>query len=156
MINAACPRCGSENTQAIHVLMAAGTTTGKFSGGGVSYSQGGGLGGHSVAGSMSNQTELAQRFRMPPRPSPKTAFLVLGIVFSVLTVVFAITRTDLGIGCGVFFGVIGFVLLVVYASSKAGLPHRQQAWDSRASYLQNAWFCHRCGRDWSVSEITQH
>lgn len=161
MVEATCPHCQSENTQAIQVLLAAGTTRGTFHGGGVSLSQGGGLGAHSLSGSTTQSTVLVQRFAMPKRPAARITMLLSGILLGGLGTVIMFPALGAGetgstVGCGGGIAVMGGVLLGIYFLDLLSLADRQARWDQRAQYLRHAWFCHRCGSDWLPNPTGAH
>ena len=145
MLDIRCPQCGSENSQSISVLLAAGTSHGSIHGGGLSISQGGGLGAQSYSGATSQQTVLARKFTMGPRPYSKLGCLLFSIFFLMSSVVMLFESLT---EPGSIFLVIGGVLGLIYISDLSTLGKRQERWDARARYLREAWFCHRCGIDW--------
>ena len=152
MFDVSCPNCKSENTQAIQVLLAAGTAQGSFRGAGVGVSQGGGLGGGIMGGTTSQATNLVRRFAPGARPRAKVGMLLWGIVLGSTGVAMFFPGSFGGggsaVGCGGAFGAMGAVLLGIYTFDLASLKKRQARWDQRSHYLRQAWFCHRCGADW--------
>lgn len=158
MLDVSCPHCGSENTQSIPVLMASGMSHGTIAGGGISYSGGGGLGGHTFSGGTTNISVLARRFMMPPAPTSKGGVLVTAVLlaffgFFFLVIGLATAQEGSG-GCGVFLGLVALPFFLVYFSDKKTLPFRRAQWAERRAYLDRAWFCHRCGADWDPSQVT--
>lgn len=145
MLNTTCPNCGSTNTQAVQVLLAHGTTTGTIKGGGVSLSQGGGLGAHTFSGDTTQKTELAKRFTLEPRPGISWGAMVATAVGGLLLYLSISEKSTLW---SVVFGLVTLISVLAFFGLKAQLPEQIKAWEARAAYLRHAWFCHQCGKDW--------
>lgn len=152
MIDAKCPQCGSENTQAIAIMMQTHTQSGAMQTGMVGYSQGGGLGVGVANSSIQLQNQLAAKYRMGPIPSDGTTLVVTGIAFVILGLLLAFPSFASKDGCFIFFCVafllLGILLFVGYSTGRESRLKARNAWMARRDYLQRAWVCHRCGHDW--------
>lgn len=140
-----CPHCQSDNTQAISVLLQAGTIQGAIKGGAVGYSQGGGLGGSAFSGATSQQSDLARRFSPGARPEARTWAMLLGL-FMVLFGALMGSTGQAGCAAGVI--IPGAILLLIYLSDRSGLPLRRTRWQDAIERAKRGWVCLRCGRDW--------
>ena len=163
-----CPHCRSEDTQSVQVLLAMGTQHGKTRGSAVGIGVGGGGLGIGIASTNANTTTvsaLASRFRLPRRPTLSIAGIFLSFVFAVPSIMFGVIGISHCIlklkdmesaapALIMICGTIGFGLWFMalgmkdYSSQKKRLPARQEEWKERKRYLENAWFCYRCGTEW--------
>ena len=149
MHHACCPQCGSEQTQRISVLISAQTTEGSYQGSSLSFSTGGGLGVGSHIGQTRSRSELARRFIQDDPPSNFTKELAGGIAVLLVTAIagFAIQSWK-GLGPVLAFAGLGVFLLFLHGAGRVARQRALDAWHWRKTYLEHAWFCHRCGHDW--------
>lgn len=148
-----CPQCNSENTQAIHVMVAAGNSSGFGSSSHVGITSHGTIGVGSSSHGIQTATDLARQHARPQPPKRDTAVqgcgaLILGagaLMFGATVLAWKFTeQTTIGIFI-MLFG--GFVLYLYQRGDKAHFARLQQYRD-RLEYWENAWLCHRCGHDW--------
>ena len=154
-MNFTCPKCASEQTQKVSVLVAAGSTGGLLGGTSLSYNIRDGLSVGSHAGRISSQTALAQRLSPGRRPSQEAGLhvggivcLSLGLLFSVCGYVMIGPTVLVMMALGGTLGIIGLVLYLAYAMGASKRRRATEDWERRDRYLSIAWFCHRCGHDW--------
>ena len=151
-MNCNCPQCGSENTQAVQVLLDAGTQRGKsatsISGVGIGLGGGLGVGLGSATGSNVQQSDLARRFALPKYPRDLGPYLFLGIGFLILAAIIGKGAE----GCGGLFVLVGLACVIGFFANRKSRKQAQLNWEARRHYLSQAWFCHRCGKEWVPSQ----
>lgn len=154
-----CPNCESTDTQAVRMMVAAGTTrqSGQSLHFGIS-SQGAlatGTSDHSAVA----MTDLAKRFQQPRPPQRNVTLAIVGAllhlpgiimivdVFSEIAVLEPLTFL-LRLGGGLLAISPGLGVLYLFQRGDAAHQAKVRAWRARVAYLKHAWLCHRCGHDW--------
>lgn len=141
-----CPKCGYEHGQSIAVLRSAGRSSGRVSGGGVSFSPGG-MGVQSFSANTQQVTDLAHRFDPGPAPSDGGTLIVIAILCALPAVAVLYTTHSIGIISGIFL-VVSLLFVAIYISGKGVREKAHTLWSRKVAYYSSAWFCHRCGNDW--------
>jgi hypothetical protein len=145
-----CPRCHSDQTAAIRILVEQGSTSGV----GIGVSRGG-IG----VGSYGSTTGLAAKYAVgaEPRPVIATIFLVLSGIYSIfmlmaLTFIASGAKGDeffytIFLG-GVFFLLPGVSIALFCFMKIKGLAKETERWAQRKRLHDTGWACLRCGHDW--------
>lgn len=147
-----CPSCGSDNTQAVKVLVTAGTRRGSSEG--QSVGLGLGLGGGAGVGLGSTQstsvsmTDLARRFAPPPPPEFPLWPWPFGIMCGGLGVL-RWQAEDFGLGACLILGALALFVAGIALAAMHGDSVKKRK--SAVAYFNSAWFCHKCGHDWANS-----
>ena len=138
-----CPRCNSDDTQAVRMLVAEGTHSGNLELLGVDTD-----GTITVSGgSVGLQSNLAQRLDSGSRPSFfGPIFLACVCVIMPTFINWLFTQADVDITNGLFaFGVVGVGVALIWAAT---VPERIKEWEKKKALHDNAWVCKRCGAIW--------
>lgn len=149
--DAKCPNCQSEQTQSIQVMSQMNTQTGSANTTTVGYSRGTGIGVAGSATSIAMQSQMAQKYRIPPRPQRSMVVPMIGVLALIAAFIFLMVgiygeRSAL---VGTVMAT-GFAALMFWAHTqgKENYLRNVSKWEERRNYLLKAWVCHRCGHDW--------
>lgn len=162
-----CPRCDSDQTQAIRMVLATGIHTGTAAT--IGFSQRGGVG---LAGSeMGLRSNLAAKYSPGPRPVRFGEILYpilgTGFIFFGLLILAALTKVpheqdDLNqtillyvIGCSISFLPGGLFFWALITGEKRH-AQRLVIWEKKKAFADRAWVCLRCGEDWVLESSEVH
>lgn len=147
-----CPQCGAEDTQAIRMLLASGTTHMQSTGIGIT---GTGQIGVAAFGGTS-KSELVRRFDPGPDPTPTqgigagVGWFAMAVGALIVILAFATGNSEASI--------LGFVGIVLGIYVFARIPSKEenlkatQAWQMKVEVAKSGWFCHRCGAAWTPTK----
>lgn len=134
-----CPQCDSTQTQAVRMVIAAGTAVSRGSAIGFGFDGDVAVG----FGGATQQTDLARRLDPGPRPSSGRA----GVLVVVLL-----------LGAGLLVAINAGAMEVWLIAAAIGLPlvildrtiakARLRKWEGRDAFADGAWLCHQCGDAW--------
>lgn len=155
-----CPRCGSHDTQAIHMLVDGGTTRSSGSSTHFGMTTRGTIATGASSHSSVEMTDLARRYRPSQYPTRSKVLEVPGVLLTFVAAVILLSGvfriSDLypeqffhRVVFAVAFLVPGLGLLYVHRLGTPAHEERVRKWRSEVEYLDNAWMCHRCGHDWA-------
>lgn len=154
-----CPKCGSADTQAVRMIVAAGTSRHSGKAEHVVNTRRGPVAIGESEHSGVAMTELARRFQAPVAPQRDLRIPLAGVVllFPGILMVYNVLaqRSELALwevlrrlGFGLIPIVLGGGLLYLFQGGDAVHQEKQRAWQERVDYLKNAWLCYSCGHDW--------
>jgi len=156
-----CTACGSDQTQAVRMILATGIQEG--GGATLAYSRRGGIG---IAGTgVTLRTNLAARFD-PGSPPMKFGTLLYPFLGTVLCIaggfplLFLLNHLFLNGGeingifllSAAFFGLLlfwGIALFVKLRSVNSEYEEALARWEERDHFAATAWVCLRCGQTWT-------
>ncbi len=137
-MNTTCPNCQSQDTQAVRMVIAAGTSTGL--GHGVAMATGGAA---LAEFATTSKTELARK--LDPGPAPSIGLLeFLGWAFIPLGLFIGFVMGASG-GAGWGLAGLGLFLAVIGRSVTSG---KKADWTQRSAEADRSWVCLRCGKVW--------
>ena len=161
-----CPKCESQSTQTIRMVCMAGSSTGASTAVGVDSE---GTVGVAKIGTKS-QTQLAASLTPGPRPSGNGQLGKIGCgVLLLVCAPFGLASTSLsseqsstystapqadhsGVGCAVFFGLVGLALIAwgwsMWGEGEGELKSEVDAWSKKQRLFDHGWICHQCGNTW--------
>lgn len=154
-----CPKCGSTDTQAVRMIVAAGTSRHSGRAEHVVNTRRGPVAIGESEHSGVAMTELARRFQAPVTPQRDLRIPLAGVVllFPGILMVYnvlaqsselALWEVLRRLGFGLIPIVLGGGLLYLFQGGDAVHQEKQRAWQERVDYLKNAWLCYSCGHDW--------
>lgn len=141
-----CPKCGSEQVQALSLIHGAGTSTGRTFGGGFGMTGDGEIGAVQGAAFTSSQSALSQR-AAPPEQKAISGLLGLAVLLLIGGVAIGsmTDRTLVGVVAG--FAMFG---LVAFLAFDGPVAYNREEWPRLMERWQRTFMCGRCGEFFEV------